>query len=117
MILGMPTTLTLRPAALAALQLADPADKAARAQALWQQWQAGSLAVDPVASLDAPPGLPGRPALPRLVPADQVPGRSPFTLAGRAALLHAICHIEFNAIKIEFNEDFVSDIQATCPLG
>jgi uncharacterized ferritin-like protein (DUF455 family) len=34
------------------------------------------------------------------VPADQVPRRSPFTLAGRAALLHAICHIEFNAINL-----------------
>jgi len=114
----MPTTLTLRPAALAALQLADPADKAARAQTLWQQWQAGSLAVDPMATLDVPPGLPGRPALPRLVPADQVPGRSPFTLAGRAALLHAICHIEFNAINLALDavwrfagmpEDFYRD--------
>jgi uncharacterized ferritin-like protein (DUF455 family) len=29
-----------------------------------------------------------------------VPQRSPFTLAGRAALLHAIVHIEFNAINL-----------------
>jgi uncharacterized ferritin-like protein (DUF455 family) len=34
------------------------------------------------------------------VPADQVPRRSPFTLEGRAALLHAIAHIEFNAINL-----------------
>jgi uncharacterized ferritin-like protein (DUF455 family) len=29
-----------------------------------------------------------------------VPTRSPFTLTGRAALIHAICHIEFNAINL-----------------
>ncbi|MGH8822255.1 MAG: ferritin-like domain-containing protein, partial [Rhodoferax sp.] len=29
-----------------------------------------------------------------------VPRRSPATLAGRAALVHAICHIEFNAINL-----------------
>jgi uncharacterized ferritin-like protein (DUF455 family) len=29
-----------------------------------------------------------------------VPARSPFTPDGRAALLHAICHIEFNAINL-----------------
>jgi uncharacterized ferritin-like protein (DUF455 family) len=44
--------------------------------------------------------MPGRPPLPHLVPAKQVPSRSPFTLEGRAALLHAICHIEFNAINL-----------------
>ena len=30
----------------------------------------------------------------------QVAQRSPFTLEGRAALIHAICHIEFNAINL-----------------
>ena len=44
--------------------------------------------------------MPGRPERPHLVPAKQVPSRSPFTLEGRAALLHAICHIEFNAINL-----------------
>ncbi len=44
--------------------------------------------------------MPGRPARPALVTAKQVPSRSPFTLEGRAALLHAICHIEFNAINL-----------------
>jgi uncharacterized ferritin-like protein (DUF455 family) len=100
MILGMLTREPLRPAALAVLQLADPAEKAARTPALWAALQAGALAIDPAAALATPPGLPGRPALPRLVPANQVPARSPFTTAGRAALLHAICHIEFNAINL-----------------
>ena len=50
--------------------------------------------------LTAPEGLPGRPPRPKLVPPEQVPRRSPFTPGGRAALLHAIAHIEFNAINL-----------------
>ena len=37
---------------------------------------------------------------PRLVPPKDVPTRSPFTTEGRAGLLHAIAHIEFNAINL-----------------
>jgi uncharacterized ferritin-like protein (DUF455 family) len=47
-----------------------------------------------------PADLPGRPVRPVLVRADAVPTRSPFTPQGRAALLHAIAHIEFNAINL-----------------
>jgi uncharacterized ferritin-like protein (DUF455 family) len=43
---------------------------------------------------------PGRPDLPLLVPAKAVARRGLSTLAGRAALLHAIAHIEFNAINL-----------------
>ena len=90
----------LRPQALALLRLADPTQKAAQTRALWLAEQAAPQPLDSAETLSEPPDLPGRPALPRLVPADQVPRRSPFTLAGRAALLHAICHIEFNAINL-----------------
>ena len=44
--------------------------------------------------------LPGRPGRPRLVAPKSVPPRSPFTTEGRAGLLHAIAHIEFNAINL-----------------
>jgi uncharacterized ferritin-like protein (DUF455 family) len=44
--------------------------------------------------------VPGRPTAPRLVPPAQVPQRPIHTLAGRAALLHAVAHIEFNAINL-----------------
>lgn len=106
MILGMPTSPSrpdsacVRRAALAALAAPDPATKAATTRQLWAALQAGAAAIDAGVVLTEPPGLPGRPTLPRLVPPDQVPTRSPFTLAGRAALLHAICHIEFNAINL-----------------
>ena len=88
----------LRRLALEALCLTDPPAKAAATQALWAQRDA--LVIDPAAVLAEPPGLPGRPARPALVTASTVPPRSPFTLAGRAALLHAIAHIEFNAINL-----------------
>ena len=99
MILGMQAT-ELRSGALAVLALTDPVIKAAGATALWAAARAGTASLNPQVHLLKPAGLPGRPTLPRLVPAKQVPGRSPFTLEGRAALIHAICHIEFNAINL-----------------
>ena len=91
----------LRPRALEVLRIADPAQKATAARALLAALHDGALHIDPGAALSADDeALPGRPAQPHLVAADQVPRRSPFTLAGRAALLHAIAHIEFNAINL-----------------
>ena len=87
-----------RAAALAVLRLADPAQKAAQVRVLFTQLEPSQIDVQ--ALLAEPLALPGRPALPRLVPPMQVPTRSPFTLEGRAALLHAITHIEFNAINL-----------------
>ena len=89
----------IRSQALQVLCICDPAEKAAAAQALYAQALAG-LPLDESLQLTAPPDLPGRPAKPHLMSALQVPNRSPFTLEGRAALLHAITHIEFNAINL-----------------
>ena len=44
--------------------------------------------------------LPGRPARPPLIHPAKVPRRSPVTLEGRAAMVHSIAHIEFNAINL-----------------
>lgn len=88
----------LRSAALQALCIDDPAAKCAAVHRLWSQ--RGELVLEPCARLAEPPGVPGRPARPPLVPPGTVPQRSPFTPAGRAALLHAIAHIEFNAINL-----------------
>lgn len=43
---------------------------------------------------------PGRPERPALVPPKSLPKRSLLQVEGRAALLHAIAHIEFNAIDL-----------------
>ena len=88
----------LRERALELLCMAQPAEKAAATRALFAQIDAFPL--DPESLLAEPAGLPGRPDRPRLVPPKDVPTRSPFTPEGRAALLHAIAHIEFNAINL-----------------
>ncbi|MBA4260581.1 MAG: DUF455 domain-containing protein [Comamonadaceae bacterium] len=98
----------LRATALDTLCLADPQTKVHATHALWQAWlglppgDAGVQAVAPCARFTPPAAgvLPGRPPQPALVPPMDVPQRSPFTPEGLAALLHAVCHIEFNAINL-----------------
>ncbi len=87
----------LRQSALDALCTADPMDKVAQARAL--HGQAAALAIAPHAPLVTAP-LPGRPERPVLIHPAKVPRRSPATPQGLAALLHAIAHIEFNAINL-----------------
>jgi len=61
---------------------------------------------------------PGRPDRPHLVRGAKVPKRGFGTVQGRAIMMHAICHIEFNAINLaldavqrfsEMPEDFYRD--------
>ncbi|MEM7067690.1 MAG: ferritin-like domain-containing protein [Pseudomonadota bacterium] len=48
----------------------------------------------------SPPSRPGRPDKPELLPPAKVPKRSLSSLRGRKALVHAIAHIELNAIDL-----------------
>jgi uncharacterized ferritin-like protein (DUF455 family) len=89
----------LRHRALEVLCVDDPAHKAIATREL-QVAAADAGLIDIDAALTETARLPGRPPRPRLVPPAQVPRRSPFTTDGRAALLHAIAHIEFNAINL-----------------
>ena len=86
---------TWREQALAALRIADPADKAAAARDIDLGAACGAEQ-----SLPAAGPLPGRLPRPALVPPASLKTRSPNTLQGRAALLHALAHIEFNAIDL-----------------
>ncbi len=92
----------LRQAALEALGIAEPAAKVAAVRALSGALsEAGrGLTLDTTAMLQPATALPGRPARPVLVEPKDVPRRTPFTREGRAALLHAVAHIEFNAINL-----------------
>ena len=85
---------------LALQALAQPVLDAKLQQTLELHRQCARL---PIASgpLMAPAAaLPGRPARPALIDPAQVPRRSVHSPEGRAALIHAICHIEFNAINL-----------------
>jgi len=86
---------TLRDLALALLLERDPDRKAAGALALDLD-----LPVDPAHVIAEPPGIPGRPDRPLVVPHAQIRQRSVGTVEGRAALIHAIAHIELNAIDL-----------------
>jgi uncharacterized ferritin-like protein (DUF455 family) len=89
----------LRLQALAALRIEAPQVKVDAVRALRRDARAG-LHVDVRAVLAPPPHLPGRPLRPVLVPPGRVPRRGTQTVHGRAALIHAIAHIEFNAINL-----------------
>ena len=91
---------SLHEAALAALLTADPAAKCAAALALRADWRAGRLRACPGQPVCDAVREPGRPARPLLVDAGEVPRRNPRSREGHAALLHAIAHIEFNAIDL-----------------
>jgi len=86
----------LRAAALAALGVADPLEKVAAVQAL----RDSGLPVDTEVDIALDAAIPGRPPRPRLVPFAQVPNRKRLDVGGRAALIHALAHIEFNAINL-----------------
>ena len=88
----------LRQLALELLRLAEPSIKAGSTYRAFDD--AAALTIDAAAVLLEPADLPGRPARPLLVAAAHVPRRSLHTPQGRAALLHAVAHIEFNAINL-----------------
>ena len=88
----------VRQAALACLLLRDPIEKVAQTQALYQRWQSGELSIS---QLDFNvPELPGQPDKPELVASRDLPRRRNNAETGVATLIHAVNHIEFNAINL-----------------
>jgi uncharacterized ferritin-like protein (DUF455 family) len=88
----------LRALALQALCEPDPQQKVLQTQSA--RAQAATFLIATTDSLEATVNLPGQPARPELRAHLDVPKRSPFTPEGLAALLHAVTHIEFNAINL-----------------
>ncbi len=71
--------------------------KLAGATRLWDAWRAGLLDPgDPGAPID----IPGRPSRPALLPPSDMPRRQLNGRDNHAALIHALAHIEFNAINL-----------------
>jgi uncharacterized ferritin-like protein (DUF455 family) len=89
-----------RSAALSALLLRDPRAKAEAARGLYAHVIANEAVCVPAAVIVEPAGLPGRPEHPLLVEARLLRRRSMHSAQGRAVLLHALAHIEFNAINL-----------------
>lgn len=81
-----------------ALAATEPASKCRLVNALWQSVEQGNFKpTDPGTA--AVVGC-GRPARPELVEPARVPRRGLGTPEGRVALIHAVAHIEFNAINL-----------------
>jgi uncharacterized ferritin-like protein (DUF455 family) len=88
--------MTLRRAALELLTIRDPDTKAHQTLELAD----GALAIGADEMLPEPPALPGRPQRPELVAPRHLAPRAVGTPEGRVALLHALAHIEHNAINL-----------------
>jgi uncharacterized ferritin-like protein (DUF455 family) len=91
---------TLAEGAAAILNAADPVRKVALSRALAARWRAGDLAIGRA----SPKLRPARPERPVLRPPRDMPRRRNFgSLTGRVALLHALAHIELNAIDLAWD--------------
>ena len=90
----------LRAAALQLLAECDARIKADATMALKRQWDAGAIRLDRLAVLRSDAAIPGRPSRPELVSPRALERRPMNTVTGRAALIHALAHIEFNAINL-----------------
>jgi uncharacterized ferritin-like protein (DUF455 family) len=95
--------LSLFDAAWACLDAASPDDKVALTQEYSAAFVRGELRVDPDAPAPQPIRMPGRPQQPKLVPPRDLPQRGIGSAEGRAAFIHAIAHIEFNAIDLAWD--------------
>lgn len=90
----------LRQAALQCWHETDASGKAAAVRTLQLRWQSATLALDSAAAITTVQARPGCPTRPELVSPLAVKRRSMRTPEGRAALIHALAHIEFNAINL-----------------
>ena len=90
-------------AARACLDAASPDDKVAATFDAAAAFARGALAVAGDAPPPTPIRMPGRPARPLLVHPRELPRRGFGSVEGRAAFIHAVAHIEFNAIDLAWD--------------
>ncbi|MBS0563998.1 MAG: ferritin-like domain-containing protein [Proteobacteria bacterium] len=90
--------------AVEVLTTADGRAKTALSRAHAAAWFAAREAGQPLPVGQAQPPLrPARPARPELLPPREVPRRRPGSPTGRIALLHAVAHIELNAVDLHWD--------------
>ena len=90
--------------AVQVLTTADGRAKSALGRAHAATWFAARAdGSAPPIGLCAPPDSPARPAKPELLSPRDVPRRRPGSPTGRIALLHAVAHIELNAVDLHWD--------------
>lgn len=90
-------------AAWECLAAESPDAKVAATGRAAEAFSRGELAIPADAPSPRPIGMPGRPSRPRLVHPRDLPRRGFGSDEGRAAFIHAIAHIEFNAIDLAWD--------------
>ena len=94
----------LAEAACAVLTCGDGREKTALSRRLASEWFAAREAGEvPQLGQAAPPLRPARPEKPELLDPRDVPRRRPGSEAGRKAILHAVAHIELNAVDLHWD--------------
>lgn len=81
----------------------DPDQKVLLTRQAAAAFFAGELKFDNKTRMPEPIAAPGRPDKPILVPPKNLPKRGMGTTEGRACFLHAITHIEFNAVNLAWD--------------
>jgi uncharacterized ferritin-like protein (DUF455 family) len=95
---------TLCDLAIDVLTTADGREKTAKSHAAAKMWFDSVAAGDPLPiGSGTPPTNPSRPVKPELLPPNKVPKRKMGSEKGRIALLHAIAHIELNAVDLHWD--------------
>ncbi|OJY27295.1 MAG: hypothetical protein BGP11_14535 [Rhodobacterales bacterium 65-51] len=95
---------TLAEMAVEVLATADGRAKCALSQRHAESWFAARAAGVPIpVGTASPPSHPARPAQPELLDPRDVPRRRPGSPQGRIALLHAVAHIELNAVDLHWD--------------
>jgi uncharacterized ferritin-like protein (DUF455 family) len=98
------TALTLAEMAVEVLTTADGRAKTALSRAHAARWRESRAGDAPIAlGHCSPPDRPARPVRPELLSPRDVPRRGPGTPEGRIALLHAVAHIELNAVDLHWD--------------
>ena len=96
--------LPLAQMAVNVLTTADGREKTTLSREYAAQWQAARARGEtPEIGRAAPPMQPARPEKPELLSPRDVPHRKPGTSEGRIALLHAVAHIELNAVDLHWD--------------
>ena len=96
-----PRTLVARAKAIVLAE--DPFEKVRLARQTSEEWRLQSLSVGTL-SIESPmPERPGRPSRPELRPPREMARRTQHGERGRIALLHALAHIELNAVDMTWD--------------
>ncbi|SFU65841.1 Protein of unknown function [Aliiroseovarius crassostreae] len=87
------------------LRTADGREKCALSRRYAAEWFAARTGGDlPEIGTASPPDFPARPDHPELKDPRDVPKRKPGSPEGRIALLHAVAHIELNAVDLHWDK-------------